>query len=70
MSAIRVLDPVALLQDRPDLGLARGQLGTVVEALADGVFEVEFDDSEGRTYAFAALPAEALLVLRTTPASV
>jgi hypothetical protein len=70
VNSVNVLDPVALLIDRPDPGLGRGQLGTVVEALADGVFEVEFDDSEGWTYAFAALPAEALLVLRTSPAAV
>ena len=70
MSAVNLLDPVALLDDRPELGLARGQLGTVVEQLADGMFEVEFDDQEGRTYAFAALPAATLLVLRTSPASV
>jgi hypothetical protein len=61
---------VALLKDRPDLGLARGQLGTIVQELEGGFYEVEFDDPDGRTYAFAALPGDALLVLKTAPATV
>ncbi len=40
-----------------------GQVGTVVERLTDGVFEVEFVDDEGQTYAELALPAEQLLLL-------
>ncbi len=60
---IRVLDVVALTEDLPDRDLRRGQVGTVVEALAPGVFEVEFSDNEGRTYASLALRAEQLLVL-------
>jgi hypothetical protein len=42
--AIKVLDVVALTDDVPAGGLRRGQVGTVVEALAPGVFEVEFSD--------------------------
>jgi Domain of unknown function (DUF4926) len=42
----------------------RGQVGTVVEKLAPGVFEVEFSDNSGRTYATLAAPADKLLVLR------
>jgi len=61
---IKLLDEVALLEDLPEHGLQRGQVGTVVEELAPGVFEVEFSDSEGRTYALLALNAEQLLVLR------
>jgi hypothetical protein len=69
MSAqIRVLDVVALTEDLPRRGLRRGQVGTVVEALAPGVFEVEFSDNEGRTYASLALPAEQLMVLHHQPA--
>jgi len=41
----------------------RGQVGTVVERLTDDVFEVEFVDDDGQTYAEIALPAEQLLVL-------
>jgi hypothetical protein len=39
----------------------------VVETLAPGVFEVEFSDDEGRTYASIALEADQLLALRYEP---
>jgi len=67
---IQLLDVVALTQDIPDRGLLRGQVGTVVENLAPGVFEVEFADDEGRTYATLALRSDHLLVLRYQPAKV
>ena len=51
MAEISLLSVVALLMDLPERGLARGQVGTVVETLAPDVFEVEFSDEEGRTYA-------------------
>ena len=46
---------VALLEDLPKEGLVRGQVGTVVEEWAPGVFEVEFADRDGKTYAMVAL---------------
>ena len=64
---IAVLDVVALLADAPEQGLVRGQVGTVVERLADDVFEVEFSDDDGRTYAELALNAEGLLPLHHRP---
>ncbi len=64
----KLLDVVALLEDVPDKGLRRGQVGTIVEALAPGVFEVEFSDDEGRTYALLALHADKLVVLHYEPA--
>jgi hypothetical protein len=48
---IQLLDVVAVTEDLPQRGLSRGQVGTVVETLAPGVFEVEFCDNAGRTYA-------------------
>jgi Domain of unknown function (DUF4926) len=60
---IKPYDVVALLEDQPAKGLLRGQVGTVVETLAPGVFEVEFSDNDGRTYASVALKASQLLVL-------
>lgn len=63
------LDVVALLTERSDLGLVSGQVGTVVEILDDGVFEVEFVDDEGQTYAMATLSAGELLVLHYDPAA-
>ena len=67
---IRVLDVVALVDDVPDRGLRRGQVGTVVERLAAEVFEVEFSDNEGRTYATLALRADQLIVLYYQPVEV
>jgi hypothetical protein len=52
-----------LLEDLPERNLSRGQVGTVVEQLAPDVFEVEFCDNDGRTYAMAALCAGQLMVL-------
>ena len=60
---IKLFDVVALLEDQPAQGLLRGQVGTVVETLAPGVFEVEFSDNDGRTYASIALKIGQLLVL-------
>jgi hypothetical protein len=64
---IRTLDVVALTTDLPGEGLARGQVGTVVETLAPGVFEVEFSDDAGRAYAELALSADQLMVLHYEP---
>jgi hypothetical protein len=60
----KLLDVVALLEDVPSRGLVRGQVGTIVETLAPGVFEVEFSDDSGRTYASLAMKSDQLLVLR------
>ncbi|MGH7258687.1 MAG: DUF4926 domain-containing protein [Nitrospiraceae bacterium] len=65
---IRVLDVVALTEDIPNRGLLRGQVGTVVESLGSGVFEVEFVDNDGRTYATLPLQTNQLLVLHYQPA--
>lgn len=65
---IKLLDVVALNEDLPERNLRRGQVGTVVEELAPNVFEVEFSDNEGRTYATLALKADQLLVLHYEPA--
>jgi len=61
--SIQLLDVVALLQDHQELKLIAGQVGTVVESLEDGVFEVEFSDDEGRTYATVALKESELISL-------
>jgi hypothetical protein len=65
--SIQLLDVVALTEDLPDRGLFRGQVGTVVESLAPEVFEVEFCDDEGRTYATLALRADQLMRLHYRP---
>ena len=61
---VKLLDVVALLGDKPEEGLVAGQVGAVVEVLAPGVFEVEFLDSQGRTFALAELRREELLALK------
>lgn len=58
MNELKLLAPVALLEDVPQSGLVRGQMGTMVERLAPGVYEVEFSDLSGREYASLALRAD------------
>ncbi len=65
---IRLLDVVALTDDIPDRNLQRGQVGTVVELLGPGLFEVEFVDNDGRTYAMLPVKSSQLLVLHYQPA--
>ena len=60
---IRLLDTVALLEDLQERRLKRGEVGTVVEVLAPDVFEVEFCDDEGQTYAELALRSSQLVTL-------
>jgi hypothetical protein len=66
---IELLDVVALTEDLPERGLRRGQVGTAVEILDDDVYEVEFTDNQGRTYASLALRANQLMVLHYEPAA-
>jgi len=65
---VKLLDVVALTDDLPERELQRGQVGTVVEVLAPNVYEVEFTDNEGRTYAELAVKEEKLLILHYEPA--
>ena len=60
---LKILDTVALLVDLPDCKLKRGEVGTVVEILAPHVYEVEFCDDDGRTYAELALRSDQLVLL-------
>ena len=62
-----LLGAVALLSDLPARGLVRGQVGAIVETLDDATVLVEFSDDQGRPYAIAPCPREALLVLRMMP---
>lgn len=66
-NSIRRLDVVAVTVDLPKSRLRRGQVGTVVESLSSDVFEVEFADDRGRTYAQVALSREQLLPLHYRP---
>ena len=64
---VRLFDVVALTEAFSERKLERGQVGTVVEILAPDVFEVEFSDTDGRTYAELAVEEEKLLVLHYEP---
>ncbi|OQX04711.1 MAG: DUF4926 domain-containing protein [Desulfobacteraceae bacterium IS3] len=64
---MKTLDIVALIEDLPTLKLYRGQVGTIVEEYEPDVFEVEFSDMRGRTYALETLNASRLMVLRHQP---
>ena len=70
------LDTVVLLQDQPEAGLRRGDLGAVVQVYGDESLEVEFVTASGRTQALVTLPVsnvrplrdDDLLAVRTAPA--
>ena len=62
-SKVKLLDTVALLQDIPTRKLRRGEVGTVVEILAPDVYEVEFSDDDGETYAELALRGNQIIPL-------
>jgi len=67
---IKLLDVVALTVDLPKQNLWRGQVGTVVEILADGAaLEIEFSDQQGRTYESLGLHPEQLMLLHFEPAN-
>jgi hypothetical protein len=67
-SPAKMLDVIALTVDLPQYNLLRGQVGTVVETLANGAaFEVEFSDRNGRTYESLGLHPEQFMVLRFEP---
>lgn len=66
----KLLDIVALTVDLPNYSLWCGQVGTIVELLADGTaFEVEFSDRNGRTFESIGLRPEQIMVLHFEPAS-
>jgi len=51
-------DTVVLAADLPELGLARGDVGTVVMVHAAGGYEVEFMTLDGETIAVVSLPSK------------
>jgi hypothetical protein len=66
MEQIPLLSPVAVIEDIPNRGLIKGQIGTVVEFLqrdGESALLVEFSDETGQTYVLADLAPKQLLVL-------
>ncbi|BAT55911.1 hypothetical protein NOS3756_49050 [Nostoc sp. NIES-3756] len=76
-NTLKLLDIVALTIYLPEYNLLRGQVGTIVEILADGAaFEVEFSDAcgglrlrNGQTYESVGLRPEQIMILHFEPAS-
>ena len=65
---IKLLDVVALTEDIPEHDLKLGEVGTVVEILADGeAFEVEFSDDNGQMYKCSSFLASQLQVIQNEP---
>lgn len=71
---LNLLDTVALLVDvkgwsmgGQDVGLSRGQVGTVIEARDAEVVIVEFAGTNGVTYALASVASASLLRLHHDP---
>lgn len=64
---MKLLDVVALLENLPELGLYRGQVGTILEQYETTVFEVEFSDNQGQAYAIETLRKDQLMVLYHYP---
>jgi len=60
---LQELDTVATLVDRLDIDLVAGEVGAITTTLAEGVYEVEFIDADGKTYATAAFRSDELLKL-------
>ena len=64
---MKLLDTVALLENLADSNLQKGQVGTIVEIYDNDVFEIEFCDTKGQTYALKTLTADKLLLLHHEP---
>ena len=67
MNTFEILDVVVLTENIPSLKLRKGELGTIVEILADDVFLVEFADTKGVTYAMTPLKATVLMKVYYEP---
>ncbi len=61
----KLLDTVALVEDVPKRKLRAGEVGTIVEILDKNVYEVEFSDNDGQTYAQFALRADQIIPLHS-----
>jgi hypothetical protein len=64
---MKLLDVVALTEDLSELGLYRGQVGTIVDEYEPEVFEVEFSNLTGQAYAIETLNASQLMILYHQP---
>ncbi len=71
MTQLQELDIVALTEDRQTthfetgepITLYKGQVGTIVMEYDNNVFEVDFSDNDGTTYAMETIPGDRLIRL-------
>lgn len=67
---IKLLDLLSLTANLPEYNLSQSQVGKVVEVLAVGkAFEVEFSNSNGRTYESIGLRPLQIMMLHFEPIS-
>jgi Domain of unknown function (DUF4926) len=64
---MKLLDVIALIKDLHEKHLYKGQVGTIVEVYEPDVFEVEFVDLQGKTYAVETLNASQVMQLYYQP---
>lgn len=64
----KTLDVIALTVDIPERHLRRGEIGTILDLLTPGVWDVEFSDNLGRTYALASIHEDQMMHLFNEPA--
>ncbi len=67
LETFKLCDVIALLEAIPEHHLIPGQVGTIVEELGPNVYEVEFIDDEGQTYAMLPLQVHQILRLHYSP---
>jgi Domain of unknown function (DUF4926) len=60
---LKMFDTVAILKNVPEKKVVFGQVGTIVEKLDEGVFEVEFADKSRETISEFAVKSEDLMLL-------
>jgi hypothetical protein len=61
---MKLLDTVAMLEDLPGAGLIRGQVGVIVDELAQDVVLVEFSGLDGISYAIEPVGTDKLIELK------
>lgn len=59
----KILDIIALLTDIPEKKLIKGQVGTIVEYLDIGIYEVEFCNKQGETITVLPINEKSMLLL-------
>jgi len=64
---LKLHDVVALMESIPEYGLRPGQVGTNIDVYEPGVYEVEFADTSGQSYASLTLRTKQLLPLHQEP---